>query len=162
MLPQINGLGTLTREPEQKYTQGGASIVSFSLAFNEKFKKQDGTQSENVTFVECVVFGALGEKVVMPYVNKGDKIYISGKLKLNQWEDQNGNNRSKHLISINSIEMVGCKPQTQQSHQQQDNNSGQHKQPPQTKQYQNQQAVPPQVDIYDEDIPFAPIKGLLC
>ena len=34
---------------------------------------------------------------------------IEGRLKFEQWTDQNGQNRSKHTISVESMEMLGNK-----------------------------------------------------
>ena len=35
----IQILGTITREPELRYTQSGTAILSFGIAYNEKYKK---------------------------------------------------------------------------------------------------------------------------
>jgi len=106
MLPKIIGVGTFVRDPEIRYLANGKSVTTFSLAFNKKYKTSDGQQKEIVCFLECSTFGALGEKVVIPYLKKGSKTYIVGELKLDQWQDQNGGKRSKHTVVIESIEML--------------------------------------------------------
>lgn len=160
MLPQINGVGTLTREPEARYTADGKATVSFGLAFNEKYKGAEGQQKENVTFIDCTVFGLLGEKVVVPYIHKGNKIYIVGKLKLDNWE-KDGVKRSKHSVIINSIEMLGSKDDNAQ-------NTTTYTSPSPTPQSQaysqpapqerpiQQGASPsvPETDITEDEIPF--------
>lgn len=37
------------------------------------------------------------------YCNKGDKIILSGQLKLRRWEDKDGNKRKKHIINFAEI-----------------------------------------------------------
>ena len=170
MLPIINGVGTLTREPELKYTSNGKPIVNFGLAFNDRYKDKSGQQKENVTFVDCTIFGALGEKVVIPYVNKGSKIYIVGKLVFQQWTAQDGTNRSKHVITVENLQMLDTKADSQgQAPQQQSQYAqpqGQGYSQPQPNQGQGGYGQPsnttksnsvpsvPEIDIDDDEIPF--------
>ena len=112
MLMQVNGVVRLTKDPEQRYTSDGKSIVTFSVVSNEKYK-----ETETNCFIDCVVFGTLGEKVVMPYLKKASKIYVQGKLKQDTWQDKDGVKRSKHSISVESFEFLepkGSQPQPQQ------------------------------------------------
>jgi len=167
MLPIINGVGTLTREPEQRFTQGGKSIVSFSLAFNERFKDASGQQKENVTFIDCTVFGALGEKVVMPYVHRGDKLYIVGKLNLDQWTSQDGSKRSKHSVTVESMQMLGSKEdsQAQKEYVSPEAQAKYYENHPSNANQQNQQGTTPtvpEIDIGEDEIPFSGISKKLA
>lgn len=167
MLPQINGIGTLTRQPEQRFAQSGSSIVNFGLAFNEKYKSADGQQKENVTFIDCTVFGKLGEKVIIPYINKGDKLYIIGKLRLEQW-GKDGQKRSKHSITVESVELLGCKGDNQQNSNtpapQQSNPPQQEAPQNNTPQQSQQGAYPtiPEIDMGEDEIPFSGISKRLA
>jgi len=40
------------------------------------------------------------------YLTKGRPIFIEGRLKLDQWQDQSGNNRSKLKVVIENFEFV--------------------------------------------------------
>ena len=109
MLMQVNGVVRLVKDPEQRYTSDGKSIVTFSVVSNEKYK-----ETETNCFIDCVVFGTLGEKVVMPYLKKASKIYMQGRLKQDTWQDKDGAKRSKHSISVESFEFLeskGSQPQ---------------------------------------------------
>ena len=158
MLPIISGAGTLTREPEQRFTQSGTSIVSFGLAFNEKYNDASGQRKENVTFIDCTVFGALGEKVVMPYVHKGSRILILGKLKLDSWTAQDGSKRSKHSVTVENLQMLDTRADTQQNNQSSNsygsNMQQEHNQPPQYNAPQPQESSVPEIDINSDEIPF--------
>jgi len=137
MLAKINGVFRLTRDPEIKYLQSGTSLVNLGLVASEKFKDK-----ESVCFIDAVVFGALGEKVVMPYLRKGSQIFIGGKLNFEQWE-KDGAKRSKHTITIESLEMLGNKE------------SGQTTQPAAPSQPAYTPPAPiPQMDITEDEIPF--------
>jgi single-strand DNA-binding protein len=54
-----------------------------------------------------VVFGALAEKVVQPYLKKGNLVYIEGRLQTRSWEDKDGNTRYITEVVCNSLEMLG-------------------------------------------------------
>ena len=104
MLMQVNGVVRLVKDPEQRYTNDGKSIVTFSVVSNEKYK-----ETETNCFIDCVVFGTLGEKVVMPYLKKASKIYMQGRLKQDTWQDKDGAKRSKHSISVEGFEFLDSK-----------------------------------------------------
>ena len=144
MLAKINGVFRLTRDPELKPLQSGTSLVNLGLVASEKFKDK-----ESVCFIDAVVFGALGEKVVMPYLKKGSQIFISGKLNLEQWE-KDGVKRSKHTITIEGLEMIGSKEGGQAS-------APAPSQPAYTLPAQPAYAPPaaiPTMDIAEDEIPF--------
>ena len=43
---------------------------------------------------------------------------IAGRLKFDQWTDNNGQNRSKHTVAVENMEMLGDAKQNNQSYQQ--------------------------------------------
>ena len=142
MLMQVNGVARLTKDPEQRYTSDDKSIVTFSVVSNEKYK-----ETETNCFIDCVVFGTLGEKVVMPYLKKASKIYMQGKLKQDTWQDKDGQKRSKHSISVESFEFL--EPKGSQSQPQEDEYRA-HK----VDGISNPPTKDRQIDNQDWDIPF--------
>jgi len=155
----INGVVRLVADPEQKFTQTNTSIVSFSVVASEKYKDK-----ESVCFIDCVCFGGLGEKVIMPYLKKGSQVYIMGKLKLDQWTAQDGTKRSKHSVTVESLQMIGSKGDTD-SVPMGDGGYGDNNQagastgysnpaPAQNSYNQPQASKIPEFDITDGDIPF--------
>lgn len=113
-LLKIHGLARFTRNPEIKYIPGkDTAVAKIGLACSEKYKDQ-----ETSAFYEAVCFGKQAE-IIGEYMEKGSQIYINGRLKLEQWE-QEGQKRSKHVIVIESFEFVGGK-------QDNESNSGEYK-----------------------------------
>lgn len=142
MLPRVNLIGRLTREPELKYLQSGTCVSSFGIASSEKQKDK-----EIVCFIDCVVFGGLAEKVVQPYLKKGSQIYVEGRLKLDQWTDDKGQKRSKHSIHVETLQMIDSR----QSEEQPQRNA------PKVETYDtqgNKTAEYDFPDINDDEIPF--------
>lgn len=142
-------IGHLTRDVELKYMQSGTAFAVFGLASNRKYKKQDGTQGEEVCFIDVKIFGRSAE-IANQYLKKGSKILVEGRLAQEHWE-QNGQKRSKHIIQGDSIQMLDSKPAEQKQSSQAQTNYAQA--------YQNAPSVHlsqqvPEIDVQDGEIPF--------
>ena len=98
--------GNLTRDAELRYSEGGVAILSFGLAFNDRRKRKDGDEWEDVAnFIDCVLFGNRAE-ALEPYLLKGTKVCLDGKLRWGQWETDDGDKRSKIELIVNEIEFM--------------------------------------------------------
>lgn len=85
-LNKCDFIGNLTRDPELRYTPNGSAVVDVGIAVNESYKKNDEWM-ETVTYVNLVGWSKLAEKVAAQY-KKGDRIYVTSKLKIETWEDK--------------------------------------------------------------------------
>ncbi|WP_297960405.1 single-stranded DNA-binding protein [uncultured Campylobacter sp.] len=99
-------IGNLTRDIELRYTQGGYCVGNAGIAVTRKFKNAQGETAEETCFIDLKFFGRTAE-VVNQYLRKGSKLAVEGRLKLEQWQDQSGQNRSRHVVEIESLEMLG-------------------------------------------------------
>lgn len=86
----------------------GGAVATTGLAMNRKFKKTDGSQGEEVCFIDITFFGRTAE-IANQYLKRGSKILVEGRLKLDQWNDQSGAKRSKHSITVESLQMLDTK-----------------------------------------------------
>jgi single-strand DNA-binding protein len=98
-------MGNLTRDPEVRSTQSGTSVTSFGLAVNRTWKGQDGTQQEDVNFIDCTAWGRTGE-VIAQYVQKGRALLVSGRLNQRSWE-QDGQKRNKVEVVVEDFNFIG-------------------------------------------------------
>lgn len=140
---RVNISGNLTRDPEQRATQGGTSVVTFGVAVNDRRRNpQSGEWEDYPNFIDCAVFGNRADALAK-LLHKGMKVAIEGKLRWSQWE-KDGQKRSKIEVIVDEVEFL--------SQRQQGNQQPEQQQP----QYQPQQGYqqPPIADVYDEDIPF--------
>lgn len=104
---QVILLGNLTRDPQLRYTPSQSAVCEFGLACNRKFKAADGSDREEVTFVDCTAWGKTGE-VINTFFTKGKPIFIQGRLKYDQWEDKNGGGkRSKLSVVVDNFQFIG-------------------------------------------------------
>jgi single-strand DNA-binding protein len=156
MANKVIMLGNITRDIELSYTNSGMAIANFGIALNNRRKTQNGYEDKAV-FVDVKAFGKTGEAIANHF-SKGSKIYIEGKLELDQWTDQAGNKRSKLYVIADNFEFVLPKAQNgqqpaplprQQPPQQYAQPQQQYAQP---QQQATQQQVP-EIDV-DADIPF--------
>jgi len=128
----------VTRDVELRYTSSGAAIAKVGMAVNDAWKdKATGEKREEVCFIDGTVFGKSAE-IINQYVSKGSKLLIVGKLKLEQWQDQNGQKRQKHSIAIEDFNFLDSKQSGGQDRHNQQKSNG----------YQ------PQEDEYQDSIPF--------
>ena len=88
--------------------QNGALIANTAIATNRKFKSQTGEQKEEVMFVDITFFGRTAE-MAQQYLHRGSKILVEGRLKFDQWVDQNGQKRSKHGVTVDVMQMLDSK-----------------------------------------------------
>ncbi len=96
-------IGNLTRDPEYKQLASGQPVCRLGLAVNRQYKnRQTGDMVQEVCFVDIDVWGPQAESC-RQYLQKGRPVLVEGRLKLDTWEDQNGQNRSKHSVVADRV-----------------------------------------------------------
>lgn len=100
-------VGNLTRDPELRYTPGGAAVCEFAVAVNRKWKSRDGDQKEEVGFFDVVTWGRTAE-VAAEYLKKGRPVLVAGRLTQDRWEAQDGTRRSKVKVTAEQIQFLGA------------------------------------------------------
>jgi len=168
MYNKIILVGRLTRDIELRYSQAGMGIASTAIATNHNYT-QNNEKKEETCYTD-ITFFARSAEIANQYLRKGSQILVEGRLKLDQWVDQNGQKRSKHSVVVETMKMldskgdnqapVGNVPQQQQSYQapQQQQSYGQPQQQQQSYQAPAQQMPSsnsvPVIDIDEDEIPF--------
>lgn len=110
-------IGHLGDEVKMHYFEGGNSIGRFPLATNETYiSKQTGERITNTDWHNIVVRNKLAE-ICEKYLVKGDKIYIEGRLKNRQWE-QEGQKRYTTEVHVQEMTMLSNKKGTNTATQQ--------------------------------------------
>jgi len=133
MFNKVILVGNLTRDIELRYTQGGMGIAKTAIATSRKFTA-NGEKKEEVCFVD-ITFFAKSAEIANQYLRKGSKILVEGRLNFEQWADQNGQKRSKHSVTVETMQMLDSKGDNQGSQNVPDNSN----QAPQQQQQQSYQ-----------------------
>lgn len=137
-------LGNLTRDPETRVTANGNTICKLGLAVSRVYSTREGERKEETTFVDIDAFGKQAE-VITKYMRKGRPLMVEGRLKLDQWETNDGQKRSKLGVVLENFQFVGSRD---------DNDSGgsdgyESSSPP-----RNSAPSTQSDDSLDEDVPF--------
>lgn len=101
-------MGNLTRDPELRYTPNQTAVSDVGLAVNDRRKGNDGQWIEETTFVDVTLWGRTAE-VASEYLSKGSPVLIEGRLKLDSWENKEGEKRSKLHVVCERMQMLGSK-----------------------------------------------------
>lgn len=102
-------MGNLTRDPEVRSLPSGQTVTELGVASNRTYTAggPGGEKKEEVTFVDVTFWGKAGE-VIAQYLNKGDPIFIEGRLNFRQWEAKDGSGkRSKLSVTGENFQFVG-------------------------------------------------------
>lgn len=122
MFNKVVLVGNLTRDIELRYTPSGSAIASSAIAVTRRYNSSNGEKKEETCFIDITFFSRLAE-IANQYLNKGSKVLIEGRLRFEQWSDQNGQNRSKHSIYVENMEMLGSNPNSNQGMRNQPSNA---------------------------------------
>ena len=93
-------VGNVTRDPELRYTAGGAAKVAFGLAVNRRWQnRQTQEWEEQVSFFNVVAWREMAENVAES-VAKGSRVVVTGRLEQRSWETENGEKRT--VVEVNA------------------------------------------------------------
>jgi single-strand DNA-binding protein len=97
-------IGRLTRDAEYKVLSSGQAVCNFSIAVNRRKKVGDQWEDE-ASYFDIVLWGKQADSLNR-YLVKGKQIGVDGELRQDRWQ-QDGQNRSKVVISANNVQLLG-------------------------------------------------------
>jgi len=98
-------IGNLTKDPELRYTAGGAPVANLRLAVNRTWLAKDGQKKEDVCYVTVVVWNKLAE-TVGEFKKKGDPIFVEGRLQSKSWETEDKQKRTVLEVIAERIQFL--------------------------------------------------------
>ena len=101
MLNHITIMGRMTRDPELRRTGSGIAVANFTLAVDRDYNPKDGAEKE-VDFIDCIAWRG-GAEFVAKYFSKGQMAVVSGKLRIRNWTDKDGNKRRSAEVEAESV-----------------------------------------------------------
>jgi single-strand DNA-binding protein len=99
-------VGNLGANPEMKFTQGGQAIANLRLATTERWTDRQGQKQEATEWHRVVLFGKTAE-IAGQYLQKGRQVYIEGRIRTRQWQDQSGQKRYTTEIVGTNMTLLG-------------------------------------------------------
>ena len=91
-------VGNLVKDPEVRELPSGQTVCDMRIAVNTQRK-----ESEETLFIDIATWGAIA-KTCAKYMSKGRSIIAAGRLKTDEWEDKEGNRRSKTYVVANTVQ----------------------------------------------------------
>lgn len=82
-------LGRLGRTPEIKYLPSGQAVCDLSVATSQTYKDRNEQQQERTEWSRVVVWGKTAESCAK-YLQKGQQVYVEGRLETRSWDDKEG------------------------------------------------------------------------
>lgn len=79
-------VGRLVRDPVLRKTTSGASVTSFTVAVDRKFKAEGQPTAD---FIQCTSWNKVADNVAR-YMKKGFLIGVEGRLQTRSYEDKDG------------------------------------------------------------------------
>lgn len=106
MFAQTQIIGRLGKDPETRYTGGGAAVTNFSVATDETWKDNAGEKKTRTTWYKVVAWKKLAE-ICQQYLHKGDLVFLSGRMQEREWEDKSGAKRTSWELVAETMKMLG-------------------------------------------------------
>ena len=98
MLNTIVLIGNLGGDPEMFYSSEGNPIASFSIAFQ-------GSRKDKTGWMKVTAFGKLAE-ISEKYLKRGSRVAVSGQLCVDNWQTDQGQNRTTYKIIVKNLELI--------------------------------------------------------
>ena len=95
-------IGRLPQDCQQRYTQGGDSVVNFRVLTSKKVKDKEYTFG-----IDATLWGKLGESLAK-YLTKGQLVFVEGELRQESWE-KDGQKHYKTVLSVDTVRLLGGK-----------------------------------------------------
>ena len=95
-------VGHIGNKPEGRYTPSGTSIASFSLATNESWIDSEKEKQERTEWHNIVAWNKLAD-FATEYLQKGQLVYIEGKLQTRTYKDKDDVQHWKTEVISNVI-----------------------------------------------------------
>lgn len=146
-------VGRLTRDPELRYTNGGAAVATFTIAVNRQFTNQSGEREAD--FISCVIWRKAAENLTN-FTHKGSLIGIDGHIQTRNYENQQGTRIYVTEVVVDNFSLLESRAESE--HHQSANSNGHSSNNSDNRKYDNNQNQygnnGGQIDITNNDLPF--------
>ncbi len=107
-LNRIQIIGHLTENPEVRQLGNGTSVCDINIKTVGKTAKESGEEVILSSYHTVTVWRKLAE-IVGDYCRAGSQIYVSGRIKTESWEADNGQKRYKTKVIADEIILLDSK-----------------------------------------------------
>ena len=105
MINRVIYVGRITKDPVLRKTANGASVVSFTVACNRRFK-QDGQPEAD--FINTVAWNKTAD-IVAQYTHKGSLVGVEGRIQTRSYDDKDGKRVYVTEVVADSVQFLESK-----------------------------------------------------
>ena len=105
-------IGRLTRKPELRYTNSNKAVANETIAVQRDYKNSSGEYETD--FIDFQIWEKRAETMAN-YCEKGDLIGIKGSLRIENYQDNEGNNRKKSYVFVERVSFLQTKPKKEEN-----------------------------------------------
>lgn len=99
-------IGNIVRDPESASTTSGRSVSRFSVAVNREYEGADGTRG--VDYFDVVTWNGLADSC-NKYLQKGNKVCVTGPMRIDDYTTQSGEKRRRYSINADQVEFLSAR-----------------------------------------------------
>ena len=100
--------GNLTRDPKLIPTKNGNQLVSFGIATNRYYKRADGENATETTFLEMEAWDTGAQRIYEKF-RKGDSILVEASAKNSIRTDPEGNEHQRVVFRVSKFYPINRK-----------------------------------------------------
>ena len=140
MINNVTIVGRLTRDPELRKTESGTSVVSFTVAVNRRFNRDE------TDFINVVAWNQTAD-FLAKYGDKGALVGVEGRLQTRNYEDKDGKMVYVTEVVADNVQLLESKAKADERRSQDGNIQNYYKE-------KEEEFGGPTIDISSEDLPF--------
>jgi single-strand DNA-binding protein len=115
----VNLVGNISSEIDLKALNDGKFVAKFDIAVSNPFKH------EKTSFLPVECWGRVAENTAN-FCKKGSKVSVTGYIEVDQWQNEQGQNRYKTKIVGDKVGFLTPKGQSSNNQQSQNSNQSNH------------------------------------
>src|ERR671939_855785 len=109
-LNKVMIIGNVGRDPEMRYTPGGAAVTSFSVAVSRRWTTPENEVRDETEWFNVVAWNKLAE-TCNQLITKGRKVYIEGRLQTRSWDDrETGQKKYRTEVIASTMLLLDSRP----------------------------------------------------
>lgn len=104
-LNKVMIIGNVGRDAELRYTANGTALSNFSVAVNSNRRNQGGDREEETEWFSVTLWADQAERISQ-YITKGKQIYVEGRLRTRNWDDDQGVRHYRTELIANTVQFL--------------------------------------------------------
>src|SRR3954452_6691124 len=100
----ITVVGSLTDDPELRFTPSGAAVANFTVASTPRFldKQTNEWKDGDALFLRCSIWRQAAENVAES-LQRGARVIVQGRLKQRSYETKEGEKRTVYELDVDEV-----------------------------------------------------------